>query len=253
MKTFCRTRPPSTNGQGFTKLELLVIVGVIALLVGVRLAAANGLKNQTKIAQCASNLRQLALSMLLYGGDNSDRLPSQLDQFGLSAGNWLWDLDWNVGTTLNLYGASQDVMYCPGTEPRFTAVNNDELYEYYAPGRIHVIGYAPTLPGSPGLFATNVNATVTPQIMKSSPFGAGAYSIAPAPASQRVLIADATLTFPGTTNFVNIPGGYRIPHLSAHLDGFLPAGGNVGMLDGHVEWRNFSQMQPRAGSPVFYW
>jgi len=40
------------------------------------------------------------------------------------------------------------------------------------------------------------------------------------------------------------------------LDGFIPAGGNVVMLDGHVQWRNFSQMQLRtttSAQTFFYW
>jgi prepilin-type processing-associated H-X9-DG protein len=41
------------------------------------------------------------------------------------------------------------------------------------------------------------------------------------------------------------------------VDRFLPAGGNVGMLDGHVEWRVFPQMHVRtpqgSGTPVFWW
>jgi prepilin-type processing-associated H-X9-DG protein len=41
------------------------------------------------------------------------------------------------------------------------------------------------------------------------------------------------------------------------MAGKVPAGGNVGMLDSHVEWRKFQQMLPRtdpsSGAPVFWW
>ena len=43
-------------------------------------------------------------------------------------------------------------------------------------------------------------------------------------------------------------GGYVKPHLSPHLNGMIPLGGNVGMLDGHVEWRNLTNMLPRAAT-----
>jgi prepilin-type processing-associated H-X9-DG protein len=62
-----------------------------------------------------------------------------------------------------------------------------------------------------------------------------------------------------TYNWSSINGGYVYdgqpkPHLSAHLNGLIPLGGNIGMLDGHVEWRNFTNMQARAdGTPYFYW
>jgi prepilin-type processing-associated H-X9-DG protein len=85
------------------------------------------------------------------------------------------------------------------------------------------------------------------------------------PAS-RVLVADVTLNDSGnsddyavmlTYNWVSIDGAYEtdgVPRLSAHLNGNIPLGGNVGMLDGHVEWRNFKDMQARTGSTLyFYW
>jgi prepilin-type processing-associated H-X9-DG protein len=37
----------------------------------------------------------------------------------------------------------------------------------------------------------------------------------------------------------------------------IPSGGNVAMLDGHVEWRPFASMLPRvpgaSPTPVFWW
>ena len=233
---------------GFTKLELLVVVMVLVALAVVRLSAATSMKNQTKIGQCAANLRQLGVSMLLYGSDNADKLPSQTP----NPGNWLWDLPWSIGNTLNQYGASQQVMYCPGTAPRFSATDNQNLYNF-DPGYFHVIGYAPTLP-SPSLAATNVNYMVTPQ-----PIQSGATLLPPPRASQRVLNADANLSAGGS--YVAVYGGYQVggrslPHLCPHLDGFVPAGGNVGMLDGHVEWRSFDQMRVRTtggAAPLFYW
>jgi len=78
-------------------------------------------------------------------------------------------------------------------------------------------------------------------------------------------MADAVISRPkeddevnrGGNTYVNIKGGYAKPHQTAHLSGRLPAGGNVGMLDGHVEWRPFMQMHVRTDSsslyPVFWW
>jgi prepilin-type processing-associated H-X9-DG protein len=44
--------------------------------------------------------------------------------------------------------------------------------------------------------------------------------------------------------------------VSAHLDRRFPAGGNLAMLDGHVEWRKFEDTTARTSSgssPVFWW
>jgi prepilin-type processing-associated H-X9-DG protein len=40
------------------------------------------------------------------------------------------------------------------------------------------------------------------------------------------------------------------------MDGKLPEGGNVAMLDGHVDWREFADMKVKFGTPstpTFYW
>ena len=240
---------PDSTKSGFTKIELLVVLAMVALLMTLPLSAINRWHNQSKIAQCAGNLRQLGVSMLLYGNDYAEKLPTE------TSGVWLWDMNWNIGTMLNEYGASEDVMYCPGTAPRFQPSDNDALYEYYAPGSIHVIGYCPTFVGAPTLLATNANPTIRPQ-----PIRAGSTNLPPPLPSQRVLNADATMKAPGATttnSYVAIAGGYGKAHLSPHLNGFIPAGGNAGMLDGHVEWRAFNQMQLRTtatgASPLFYW
>jgi prepilin-type N-terminal cleavage/methylation domain-containing protein/prepilin-type processing-associated H-X9-DG protein len=236
-------RPARADSRaGFTLIELLVVVGMIALLVVLQLPALAKTTRMTKVAQCSSNLRQFAMAHHVYGNEYNDKLPQG------NPGAWAWDLNWNTGLLLNRYGAPEEVMYCPGTAPRFTDDDNEALYEYYAPGSVHVLGYAHTLPGNV-VAATNINSTLTPQTITSGPLKLPA----PLP-SKRVLLADATLqTGPGGS-FTFVSGGYPKPHTSPHLNGSVPAGGNVAMLDGHVEWRRFQDMQIRStGGPFFWW
>lgn len=58
MKTSFHFKQAPDERQGFTKMELLLIVAVVALLAAFHLYAATGQKNQSKIVQCACNLRQ---------------------------------------------------------------------------------------------------------------------------------------------------------------------------------------------------
>ncbi|MFN4242821.1 MAG: type II secretion system protein [Tepidisphaerales bacterium] len=56
--------------RGLTLLELLVVMAMIAILAGLVTAAAIGARRKANAAQCASNLRQLGVGMLLYAGDH---------------------------------------------------------------------------------------------------------------------------------------------------------------------------------------
>jgi len=224
---------------------------VIGLLIGLRLPALARATNHTKRAQCASNLRQVALAMHIFANENNDRLPMNTN------GYWAWDVSGYIGTFVESTGSKWTVMYCPATAPEWTEADNWNLYNYSTPD-YRVLGYANTFPGNPGVASTNVNVTLSPAPALIS---FGIYFTPPA--SQRVLLADVTMSSFGqdnpaaryTYNFTAIVGGYPRSYTSAHLTGRFPTGGNLGMLDGHVEWRKFDDMTPRAqgGGPVFWW
>src|ERR1035438_9227223 len=67
--------PRASNAAGFTLLELLVVIGVIAILVVLELPVLAAGKGYTRIPSCASHVRQLALSCQIYANENGDRLP----------------------------------------------------------------------------------------------------------------------------------------------------------------------------------
>jgi prepilin-type N-terminal cleavage/methylation domain-containing protein/prepilin-type processing-associated H-X9-DG protein len=62
--------------RGFSLVELLVVIGIIALLVGILLPALNRAREESKRAACLSNLRQLGQGMLMYANEHRDRLPN---------------------------------------------------------------------------------------------------------------------------------------------------------------------------------
>ena len=68
------------NRCGFTITELLVVIGLIALLIGILLPALGAVINQGKMTKSMNNMRQVATWMTLYSGDNREFiLPSQFD------------------------------------------------------------------------------------------------------------------------------------------------------------------------------
>jgi prepilin-type N-terminal cleavage/methylation domain-containing protein len=90
----------SRRKSGFTLVELLVVIGIIALLIAILLPALQKAKEQASRVKCMSNYKQILLALRTYANDNHDSSPnvnwggsgSQGDQEYLGhIPGWLYD------------------------------------------------------------------------------------------------------------------------------------------------------------------
>lgn len=70
--------PNFASPAAFTLVELLVVIGIIAILISILIPALSKAKNQANITKCLSNVRQLAVATAAYVSDNKGTLPEAI-------------------------------------------------------------------------------------------------------------------------------------------------------------------------------
>ncbi len=106
----------------FTIVELLAIIGVLAVLSLTLLPALCRSASQTKVTACTANFRQWAVSANLYAKDNRDWLP----RFDLNGGSgyYMWDLGPAGCNNLVPYSLPVPFWFCPVRAAEFDAAND---------------------------------------------------------------------------------------------------------------------------------
>lgn len=223
----------------FTLIELLVVIAIIAILAALLLPALSAAKEKARRATCQSNLRQVGLSVHMYGNDYQQKVPSGLDNLG----GW-HSIRINRDTYTNLisYTGNFKIMDCPnftfGTQSRYSGD-----YGY-------LVGYN-------YLGDAKIPASISPALTWQV-----ARKLTDSPTN--VICADANHWGDVLTMAPHCKSGpYQVPsndgpstftRVSSYPVRVGAVGGNVGLLDGSVHWRTLRQMKTNyASSYVLYY
>jgi prepilin-type N-terminal cleavage/methylation domain-containing protein/prepilin-type processing-associated H-X9-DG protein len=104
------------HDRGFTLVELLVVISILALLIAIMTPAFGRARRAAKRTVCATNLKQIGVGLRSYLNDSEERLPlvSVFPSLGLEDPPLPRLVD-----VLGPYGlANPDVFKCPADRPR---------------------------------------------------------------------------------------------------------------------------------------
>lgn len=108
--------------HAFTLLELLVVVGVVAILAALIYPASQRVAASGRATTCVSHLRQIGTGLNLYLSENGMRMPE------LRAGRASLDEDVPViDNTLNRYLSDPRVFACPA-DPKYAKLSGTSYY-----------------------------------------------------------------------------------------------------------------------------
>jgi len=213
-----------------------VVIAIIAILAALLLPALSAAKEKARRATCQSNLRQVGLSVHMYGNDFLQKVPSGLD----NNGEW-HSIRINRDTYTNLisYTGNFKIMDCPnytfGTQSRYSGDYGYLVgYNYLGDAKIPFI---PPTVNSPFNWQVPRKLTDSPTnaLCTDANHWGDVLTMAPHCKSGPFVVPTAN----GPSTFTRVASNpVRVGAV----------GGNVLLLDGSVQWRTLRQMKTNYAS-----
>jgi len=228
-------------GSAFTLIELLVVIAIIAILAALLLPALARAKEKAHRAVCKSNMRQVALTAIMYSMDNTEKFPAALRGAQTYHAVWLpietYDYFVNVGRV------QTNCLTCPDKNK-----DGNWIIPLQNPPIAMRVGFF-------CLWSMPTDLDTRPRDKNWAsftwPWDSPRKSTDQSPYT--VLLADiiskGTDTYAGysgrTTDVPHTPGGPRVGPDTMTPEALNSQGGNVGLVDGSVSWRKQIEMHQR--------
>ncbi len=263
VETVSQTRRPKR--AGFTLIELMIVVAIIAILISMLLPALGAARDQAKAVKCLSNLRRIGMAGIVYSQENNVYPPFRLKEtrgqtyvnvYGRQKPRWQWFFDHGIGPVISPtpyggmpFGDSQtttltnDYFSCPSLGGEFARdIRNGAYgynYQYLGNSRTTARGFE-NFPVTESRIR-NPAMTVLVADSRGGALGHGkhSYSLDPPRLATEV---GATSFGPGGTKPLEELG--HSPAESRHR-----GKANVAFTDGHAEARTLRQLGYHVNNP----
>jgi prepilin-type N-terminal cleavage/methylation domain-containing protein/prepilin-type processing-associated H-X9-DG protein len=245
--------------KAFTLIELLVVISIIALLLAILMPVLGKAKELAKRLQCTANVKGIVVATNIYAENYDSKTPRS------PGGNWLQDFPHRMAAYLIDAGCVRDNFYCPSDITATKNADNEIFWHYsndkkakpscksdadlYNCSSFAVSGYFWLFDNeagrSPQPYGTRGGEWVTTTLCKQ-------------PAATAMVVDSVFSNGPNqmTNNSLEVYGGLwsmGISDKTNHVNSKRAKGGNIGFVDGHMEWRNFEDMQMRWRTGPCHW
>lgn len=232
----------------FTLIELLVVIAVIAILAALLLPALSSAKERARRAACLNNIRQFILATHLYAGDHEERLPRGETDNSVTNDTHTPILSTATKTNILRNVSQLKSLDCPNLATAFERQAGWRVHiDYGVAIGYHYLGGHSNTPWPP--LADVTTTWISPQRTAEDP--------------SLILVADLNVYCPSFQRILAPHTGssfairderYFERHQEAY--GQTPRdigarGGQVGLLDGSVAWKDINRMQAYRGSQMW--